>query len=169
MGRVLSGAGSPQNPGSTRSLRRERIQQVGHFLSAPTGLKETVNASHLPLPEKVPQEEEMALREEVRPPAKSPKAVVESGEGGAEPRSRRPPKGHPRVDTEADMASPRSEADGLLRGQSFRKEGERRLAAAPGPRPGAPKCRTLNPACLSTGMGLCLRLQVPGFQGQGES
>lgn len=92
MGRVLSGAGSPQNPASTRSLRREGIRPVRHFLPAPTGLKETVNASQLPLPEKVPQEEEMASREEVRPSAKSPEAVVESGEGALSPDLGVPPR-----------------------------------------------------------------------------
>lgn len=57
-----------------------------------------------------------------------------------------------RVDTEADMASPQSEADRLLSGQSFRKEGERRLVAEPRPLAWSPEMPDLEPG-LPRGRG----------------
>lgn len=56
-----------------------------------------------------------------------------------------PSRATPRVDTEADTASPQSEADGLLSGQSFRKEGGRRLAAEPRPLAWSPEMPGLEP------------------------
>ena len=97
--------------------------------------------------------------------------------GGTEPKSYRRNaswhslKGHPERWPLSRHGITQSEAAGLLRGQSFRKEGERKLVAEPRPWPAALKCRTLNPACLADGHGGLSKVagaQLPGPGREGE-
>lgn len=119
----------------------------------------------------MPEEEEMASGEEVRQPAESFKAVVESGEGALNPNLTEetplgvPSRAPPRVDTEQTWHHHRARlTDFSVLKASGRKEKESWWQSL-GPWPGALKCRTLNPACLADGHGGLSKVagaQLPG-------
>lgn len=96
--------------------------------------------------------------EEVRPSAKSFKAVVESGEGGTEPKSywrnasRRSPKGHPESGHWGRHGIPAERGWQASQWSKLPKEGERRLVAEPRPLAWSPEMPDLEPG-LPRGWG----------------
>lgn len=135
-GTIVSGAVCSETLSPPPSLCRERIWPVWHFLTALTGLKETINASQLPPPGKVLEEEEREGRE-VCKFAKSFKATVESREqikwqSHWTNSSWNPLKGQSADSWGKFMEPPQSKADGLLNCWSFRKEESGGGASAPG-------------------------------------